>query len=376
MDIPINKPILDEEEISEVIKVLKQGSLTASLPEGGSNVRLFEREFALFVGVKNAIAVNSGTAALHLSLMALGVGPGDEVLVPSLTFVATANVVVLAGAKPVFVDVDPKTYTMDPKDLERKITERTKAIIPVHLYGLMADMDSIMSIADKHGISVIEDAAQAHGSELKGRRAGSIGIMGCFSFYPSKVMTTGEGGMVTTNNDYLASTLRSIRTHGQEWVNGELLATRIGGNYRMPEIEAAIGRVQLKKLPKFLEIRRRNAKILTDILNNVKQIELPIEPEGYTHNWYLYTIKFESHTLRDEVKKYLNSMGIGATIYYKTPIHLTPLYKKLLNTREGLLPVTEDLSRRLLSLPVHHGMSEEDAQRVAEAVKEAVIKYA
>ncbi|MHC1601056.1 MAG: DegT/DnrJ/EryC1/StrS family aminotransferase [Candidatus Nezhaarchaeales archaeon] len=376
MDIPINKPILDEEEISEVVKVLKQGSLTTSPPEGGPNVKLFEREFASFIGVKNAIAVNSGTAALHLSLMALGVGPGDEVLVPSLTFVATANVVLLVGAKPVFVDVDPKTYTMDPSDLERKMTEKTKAIIPVHLYGLMADMDSIMSIADKRGVPVIEDAAQAHGSELKGKRAGSIGIMGCFSFYPSKVMTTGEGGMITTNNDDMASILRSIRTHGQEWIGGELLVTRIGGNYRMPEIEAAIGRMQLKKLPKFLEARRRNAKILTDILNNIKQLELPVEPEGYTHNWYLYTIKFENQALRDKVKNHLNSMGIGATIYYKTPIHLMPLYKRLLNTREGLLPVTEELSRKLLSLPVHHGMSEEDAQRVAEAVKEAVIKYA
>jgi len=282
--------------------------------------------------------------------------------------------VLLVGAKPVFVDVDPKTYTMDPSDLERKVGERARAVIPVHLYGLMADMDSITSIAEERGIAVIEDAAQAHGSEMRGRRAGSLGLTGCFSFYPSKVMTTGEGGMITTNDVELAEALRSLRTHGQEWAGGELVVTRLGGNFRMPEIEAAIGRVQLRKLPKFLELRRRNAKLMTDLLQGLKGLDLPFEPEGYRHNWYLYTVKFEDPSLRDRVKDHLNRKGIGATIYYKTPVHLMPLYRKLLNTREGLLPVTEELSRRLLSLPVHHGMSEEDVRRVAEEVKEALGK--
>jgi len=374
MEVPINKPVLGEEEIAEVVKLLRQGALTSSSPEGGLNVRSFEEEFASFAGVKHAIAVNSGTAALCLSLLAIGVGPGDEVLVPSLTFVATANVVLLTGAKPVFVDVDPRTYTMDPSDLERKISERAKAVIPVHLYGLMADMDSINSIAEKRGIAVIEDAAQAHGSEMRGRRAGSLGVTGCFSFYPSKVMTTGEGGMITTNDVELAKALRSLRTHGQEWVGGELVVTRLGGNFRMPEVEAAIGRVQLRKLSKFLEIRRRNAKLMTDLLQGLKGLELPFEPEGYRHNWYLYTVKFEDPSLRDRVKDHLNRKGIGATVYYKTPVHLMPLYRKLLNTKEGLLPVSEELSRRLLSLPVHHGMGEEDVRRVAEEVKEALSK--
>jgi len=374
MEIPINKPLLGEEEIAEVVKLLRRGALTSSPPEGGSYVRSFEEEFASFVGVKSAVAVNSGTAALYLSLLAIGVGPGDEVLVPSLTFAATANAVLLVGAKPVFVDVDPKTYTMDPSDLERKVGERARAVIPVHLYGLMADMDSITSIAEERGIAVIEDAAQAHGSEMRGRRAGSLGLTGCFSFYPSKVMTTGEGGMITTNDVELAEALRSLRTHGQEWAGGELVVTRLGGNFRMPEIEAAIGRVQLRKLPKFLELRRRNAKLMTDLLQGLKGLDLPFEPEGYRHNWYLYTVKFEDPSLRDRVKDHLNRKGIGATIYYKTPVHLMPLYRKLLNTREGLLPVTEELSRRLLSLPVHHGMSEEDVRRVAEEVKEALGK--
>jgi len=374
MEIPINKPLLGEEEIAEVVKLLRQGALTSSPPEGGSCVRSFEEEFASFVGVKSAVAVSSGTAALYLSLLAIGVGPGDEVLVPSLTFAATANAVLLVGAKPVFVDVDPRTYTMDPSDLERKVSERTKAVIPVHLYGLMADMDSITSIAEKRGIAVIEDAAQAHGSEMRGRRAGSLGLTGCFSFYPSKVMTTGEGGVITTNDVELAKALRSLRTHGQEWVGGELVVTRLGGNFRMPEVEAAIGRVQLRKLPKFLEVRRRNAKLMTDLLQGLKGLDLPFEPEGYRHNWYLYTVKFEDPSLRDRVKDHLNRKGIGATVYYKTPVHLMPLYRKLLNTREGLLPVTEELSRRLLSLPVHHGMGEEDVRRVAEEVKEALSK--
>ncbi len=376
MDIPINKPVLGEEEIAEVAKLLRQGALTSPSPEGGLNVRLFEEEFASFVGARSAVAVNSGTAALYLSLLAIGVGPGDEVLVPSLTFVATANAVLLLGAKPVFVDVDSRTYTMDPSDLERKISERARAVIPVHLYGLMADMESITSMAEKRGIAVVEDAAQAHGSEIKGRRAGSLGLAGCFSFYPSKVMTTGEGGMITTNDVELASVLRSLRTHGQERVDGELVVTRLGGNFRMPEVEAAIGRAQLRKLPKFLEARRRNARLLTELLQGLKGVELPFEPEGYRHNWYLYTVKFENPRLRDMVKDYLNCRGIGAAIYYKTPVHLMPLYRKLFNTGEGLLPVTEELSRRLLSLPVHHGMSEEDVQRVAEAVKEALSKCA
>ncbi|MEM4576382.1 MAG: DegT/DnrJ/EryC1/StrS aminotransferase family protein [Candidatus Nezhaarchaeales archaeon] len=376
MNIPINKPVLGEEEVAEVAKLLSQGALTHSSPEGGHNVRLFEEEFASYIGTKNAVAVNSGTAALYISLMALGVGPGDEVILPSLTFVATANVVLLLGARPVFVDVDSKTYTMDPLDVERRISSRTKALIPVHLYGLMANMDSILSIAEKYGIPVVEDAAQAHGSEIRGKRAGSFGTSGCFSFYPSKVMTTGEGGMITTNDVELARTLRSIRTHGQEWVGDELVSTRLGGNFRMPEIEAAIGRVQLKKLPKFLEVRRRNAKIMTELLEPLNEVELPFEPEGYKHNWYLYTVKFRNATLRDKVKEHLNRKGIGAMVYYKTPVHLMPLYRRLLNTKEGLLPVTEELSRKLLSLPVHHGMSEGDVQRAAEAVREAVKIYA
>ena len=376
MEIPINKPDLGDEEVEEVVKVLRSGFLTSSPPEGGPQVKAFEAEFASFVGVKRCVAVNSGTAALQLSLMALGVGPGDEVLVPSLSFVATANAVLLVGAKPVFVDVNPETYTMDPRDLERKITPRAKAIMPVHLYGLMADMDSIMSIAERHKLLVVEDAAQAHGSKIRGVSAGAIGSAGCFSFYPSKVMTTGEGGMVTTNSDEIAEVVRSLRTHGQEWVEGELVSVRVGGNFRMPELEAAIGRVQLKKLPKFLEARRRNAKVMTDVLSGVREVVTPIEPEGYTHNWYLYTIKLSSPRLRDAVKDRLNSMGIGATIYYKTPIHLMPLYRRLLGTSEGMLPETERVSKLVLSIPVHHSMSSSEAQAVAEAVKEAVLRHA
>ncbi|MDI9619402.1 MAG: DegT/DnrJ/EryC1/StrS family aminotransferase [Candidatus Nezhaarchaeota archaeon] len=376
MNIPINKPVFDDEEIMEVVDVLRRGILTNSLPEGGPKVKLFEREFAAFIGVKEAVAVSSGTAALCLSLMALGIKQGDEVLVPSLTFVATANSVLLLGGKPVFVDVDPKTYTMDPTDAERKMTSRTKAIIPVHLYGLMADMDSIISVAERRGIPVVEDAAQAHGSQLKGRKAGSLGVAGCFSFYPSKVMATGEGGMITTGDSDLAASLRSIRTHGQEVVGNELLTARLGANFRMPEVEAAVGLVQLRKLPKFLEVRRRNAKIMSEVLDGIEGLELPFEPEGYVHNWYLYTVKLCSQRIRDKLQEALNLRGIGATVYYRTPVHLMPLYRRLFNLEEGLLPVTEDLSRRLLSIPVHHGMSEEDVLMVAEAIKKTLAELA
>jgi len=251
----INKPFLDEKEIHAAERVLRSGILT-SKSGSGSNVLRFEKAFSKFIGSKYSIALNSGTAALHSSLVAAGIGKNDEVIVPSFTFVATAEMVAFAGARPVFTDIDPKTYCINPTKVEEVITSRTKAIIPVHLYGLTADMDPLLEIAKNYDLVVIEDAAQAHGAKYKGRKAGFLGDMACFSFYGSKNMVTGEGGMVTTNNEEYDEKIRLVRNHGEERAYQSIM---IGHNYRMPELEAAIGLVQLHKLPKILENRKKNA---------------------------------------------------------------------------------------------------------------------
>ncbi|RLF15537.1 MAG: aminotransferase DegT [Thermoprotei archaeon] len=354
--IPINRPMLGDEELRAVEEVIKSGRLTEWRPAGGPLTREFERAFASYIGVKHAIAVNSGTAALHAALMAAGIGEGDEVIVPSLTFVATANAVLLVGARPVIVDVDLETYNVKVDEVKRALTDRTKAIIPVHLYGLTADMDPIMEVAEEEGLIVIEDAAQAHGAEYMGRKAGSLGHMACFSFYSTKVITTGEGGMITTNDDELAEKLRSIRTHGQREGYDTYM---LGHNYRMTELQAAIGIAQLKKISYFLEARRRNARILSETLSEVEGVSLPIEPRGYRHCWYLYTVRVREE-LRDMLVERLNAKGIGAAVYYRIPVHRTPLHEKVAR-RVGDLRNAEVASRTVLQLPVHPGVSEDQA---------------
>ncbi|MBI5228646.1 DegT/DnrJ/EryC1/StrS family aminotransferase [Candidatus Micrarchaeota archaeon] len=363
--IPIGKPLLGVEEIRSVLKVLESGVLSVPSTSGGPMIQAFEKTLAEYVRCKHAIAVNSGTSALSVSLMALGVKAGDEVIVPSFTYGATANTVLLLGAKPLFIDIDPKTYNMDPDLIEAKITGRTKAIVPVHLFGLCADMDLINEIAAIHGLHVIEDAAQALGSEYKGKKAGNLGDVGCFSFYPGKVMTTGEGGAITTNNDELALRMRMIRNHGQEKAYEFAV---LGSNYRMPEMEAAIGVEQLKKLPSFLEARRNNARRLGETLQFVSSLTLPFENELFKHNWYLYTIKLDASIDRDTVVQKLNADGIEARVYYSAPVHTTPLYRRLGFATEHL-PFTMEASKSIFSLPVHPGVSPQDVDFMTGAVK-------
>ncbi len=365
--IPINKPIIGKEEIEAVKKVLESGILTNASPAGGPMVKAFEEAFAKYIGVKYAVAVNSGTAALYAALLALNVKPGDEIIVPAFTFVATANVVLQVGAKPVFADIDLETYTIDPDDLRKKITDKTKAVIPVHLYGLPADMDPIMEIAEEHNIFVIEDAAQAHGSEYMGRKAGSLGHLGCFSFYPSKIITTGEGGMITTNHEEIAKRLRMIRTHGQVKGYDSVI---LGANLRMPEIEAAIGLVQLKKLEEFLALRRRNASMLTELLAELESVQLPKEPSGRKHNWYLYTVSVNP-AIRDKILDSLRSAGIGATVYYPKPIHKIPLYVSL-GYSSFKLPRCEKAAQSVMSLPVHPQVREKEIEFIARTLKKSL----
>ena len=365
--IPINKPQIDDEERQEILKVLDEGILTSASNFGGKRVQDFERLLADFLHVKHAIAVNSGTAALHASILAAGIKESDEILIPSFTFVATANSVACTGAKPVFVDIEKDTYTMDPLDLENKITKKTRAIIPVHLYGHPAKMDEIKEMANKHSIIVIEDACQSLGSTYDGKQTGTLGQMGCFSMYASKVLTSGEGGAITTDSDEFAEKLRMIRNHGM--VSG--YDTRIiGFNMRLPEISAAIAKTQMKKIQSMLDKRASNARKLGQLLSNKikdKNIVLPHENQRTKYNWYLYTVALNDS--RDKVKKFLNDSGIGATIYYDPPVHQTPFYSKFYN-RE--LEITEWASKSVLSLPVHPSITEKDLDFMANKVEEAI----
>ncbi len=360
-------PQIDEQEIEMVVKVLKSGLLTSLLGDGPM-VTQFENAFAKFVKAKHAIAVNSGTAALHLALLAADVASGDEVILPSFTFVSTAETVVWAGAKPVFVDIDPTTYNIDPEKIEEAITADTKAIMPVDLYGLSADMKAVEEIAQKHDLTVIEDAAQAHGALYNGKPPGNFADVACWSFYGSKNMTTGEGGMLTTDSDEIAEKVRCMRSHGEK---KEYQSVMIGHNYRMPEIEAAIGYTQLRKLPKFVEKRQSNAKHLTERLAKINRLQLPTEPPDYKHSWYLYTVrpKEADRIERDRVVDGLRKRAIGAAVYYPAPIHLMPYYRRFGKCR---LPETEKASQQVFSLPVHPGVTLEEIAYIADSVTQVL----
>jgi len=364
-------PQIGKEEIQMVSKVLKSRALTGRLGSGPM-ARKFEENFAKFVKAKHAVAVNSGTAALHLALWVAGIKTNDEVIVPSFTFISSAEAVALTGARPVFVDISPQTYNIDPEKIEAAVTENTGAIMPVDLYGLPAEMDTIREIAGKHNLMVIEDAAQAHGASYKGKPPGSFADIACWSFYASKNMTTGEGGMITTNNDEHADTLRVMRSHGE---TQEYVSTMLGHNYRMPEIEAAIGIAQLKKLPTFIEKRRRNAELLTEKLSGTKQLVLPSEPKGYRHSWYLYTVKIRKGDAkaRDKIVEDLRKQGVGASVYYHTPIHLMPYYQQF--GKYGL-PSTEKIAQRVFSLPVHPGVTTREIDYIANSVKQVLKRIA
>ncbi len=359
--VPINTPIMDKEEAEVVQKIMSERYFTDQSYEGGKYVREFEAALESYLNVKHVVAVSSGTSALIAALYAAKIEPGDEVIVPSLTFVATANAVKSVGAKPVFADID-NFYTIDSKEIRKKINKRVKAIMPVHLYGHVANMDEILEIADEYNIAVIEDAAQSLGSSFKGKMSGTLSKMGCFSFYPGKVMTTGEGGAVATNDDELADSLRKIRNHGFD-DKGNI--TGFGLNLRMPQINAAIGTVQLKRLPQFLIAREKNAftylKYLIDLSD---KITLPPIRDGAKYNWYLFTIL---HPNRQKAIEALKNAGIDARVYYDPPVHKTPAYNY-----GGPLPKTEMISKTTLSLPVNPLVNEDIIQKVSEILKESL----
>ncbi len=358
MKIAINIPLVGKEEISAVTSILRTGALTSAANHGGKHVQNFEKSASSFVQSKYAIAVNSGTAALQAALYALDIKNGDEVLVPSFTFVATANAIVSTGAKPVFVDILKENYTIDTDDLQKKITKKTRAIIPVHLYGNVANVKRLSEISKKYNLPIIEDAAQSLGSTYKGKHTGTFFDMGCYSMYPAKVMTSGEGGFIVTNNKKLRDKLLMIRNHGM--VHGYDTRT-FGLNLRLPEINAAIATIQMKKLPNFLKSRKKNAELLSKLISDLK-IKLPSQQKNENVNWYLYTIATEK---RDRLLKKLNEKGIGAASYYPTPVHKTPYYK--LKTK---LPVTDWAASHVVSLPIHPKVTQKNIEFIAKTLRD------
>jgi len=325
----------------------------------GPEVEALEREVALYSQCRFAVGVSSGTDALLAGLMALNVGPGDDVITTAYSFFATAGVIARLGARPVFVDIDASTFNINPREIEARITRRTRAIIPVHLYGQMADMDPILEIAKKQNISVIEDAAQAIGSEQGGRRAGSLGAMGCLSFFPSKNLGGfGDGGMVVTNNEELADRLVLLRNHGfRNKYHNEIL----GGNFRLDAIQAAVLRVKLKYLDRWTEGRQRNASLYRQ---EIRGAQLPLERPGGRHIYNQFVIRVSN---RDELIAHLKESGIGCEVYYPAPMHLQPCFADL-GYRKGDLPVSEEAARTTLALPIYPELTPEMIRYVANAV--------
>jgi dTDP-4-amino-4,6-dideoxygalactose transaminase len=357
--IPIAKPVVGEEEKALVLEVLGSGSLAQ-----GAMVARLEAEFAAYCGVKHAIATSNGTTALHLAVLGHGIGPGDEVITVPFTFIASANSVVYTGGRPVFVDIEPDSYNLDPDRIEAAITPRTRAIMPVHLYGNPADMPRIREIADRHGLLVIEDAAQAHGAEIGGRRIGAWGDSACFSFYPTKNMTTAEGGMITTDDDDLADRLRLLRAQG---MRKRYYHEVIGYNFRMTEIHAAIGVGQLHQVERFNAQRIANAAYLSAHLPPDK-VRAPVVRPGTRHVFHQYTVQVLPPLDRDAARSRLAELGVGSEIYYPLPVHRQQPYIER-GYGDEHYPVTEEMTRRVLSLPVHPQLSEADLAAIVAAVE-------
>jgi len=360
--IEIANTSVTEAEIESVVRVLRSGMLRQ-----GPQCEAFEREFGKKVGAKFCFSNANGTAALHLAYMAF-LKPGDEVLVPAFTFIATGSTVTIAGGKPVFCDIDPATGLLDLEDAARRVTPKTRAIVPVHLFGNVCDIDRVKAFAAKHKLVTVWDAAQAHGATWHGTDVGAFGDFACYSFYPTKNMFVGEGGIATTDNPEYADKLKFMRSHGQ---TGRYVHTMLGLNYRMTDVEAAIGREQLKLLDQRIGIRRRNAGLLSEGLSGVTGIRLLRVTPGAESAWHQYCIVVDEKTFgcsRDALAEKLNARGIGTGIHYPRGLHQQPVFEDLYGKQR--LPNTEALAQGILAIPVHHAVTADDARAIATAVRE------
>ncbi len=367
--IPLSRPDITEREIEAVVTVLRSPniSLGPRLPE-------FERRLAGYVGAKHAVATNSGTSALHLCVRGLGIHDGDEVITTPFSFIASANCVMFERAKPVFVDIDPVTLNIDVAHIEAAITPRTKAILPVHVFGLPVDMAAILEIARRHGLAVVEDACEALGAKVDGRRAGALGDCGTFAFYPNKQMTTGEGGVLVTNRDDIAHLAKSMRNQGRDEGMGWLAHARLGFNYRISDINCTLGIGQLERIEGILAARARVAAWYNELFAaEIPGVVTPCSPpEGATRSWFVYVAQLPkgyTELQRDALVKHLRSLGIGCNHYFP-PIHLQPFYTETFGYKPGDFPVTEDIGRRSIALPFFNRLCRDDVAIVVSELKQ------
>ena len=357
MKIPLSNPDISQKEIEAVLEVLKTPNLSL-----GPKLGEFESNFAAYVGTRHAIAVNSGTSGLHLCVKAMGLSDGDEVITTPFSFIASANCILFERAKPVFVDIRQDTLNIDEAKIEAKITKKTKAILPVHIFGYPSEMEKIQKIADKHGLKVIEDSCEAIGAKLNKKMSGSFGNAAVFAFYPNKQMTIGEGGMLVTDDDELARLARSMRNQGRDEGMGWLAHNRLGYNYRLSDINCALGIAQLSRISEILAKREKVAGIYNNMLAGVKELILPpLDTNQIKRSWFVYVVQLSkeySQSQRDAVVKKLRAAGIGCNVYFP-PIHLQPFYQKSFGFKKGDFPVTEQVSERAIALPFYNNLKKE-----------------
>lgn len=370
--IPVCEPLLGGKELEYVTDCLKTNWISSK----GKYIGEFEQKFADYCGCKYGISTTNGTTALHLALASLEIGPGDEVIVPTFTMIATVFAIVYTGATPVLVDAEPETWNIDTTKIEERMTPRTKAIMPVHIYGHPCDMDPIMEIAERHNLYVIEDAAEAHGAEYKGRKTGGIGHVNCFSFYANKIITTGEGGMVVTNDEKIAEKARRLKDLAHS-SGKRFLHTDIAFNYRMTNIQAAIGLAQFEEIDKFVEMRRAHAHLYNSLLKDIEGIRLPPEKEWAKNIYWMYSILIEDEfdMSRDELMEKLMEKGIETRTFF-IPVHQQPAFQKMNLFQGESYPVAEELSRKGLYLPSGSGLTTEQIEYICRTIKQIRKKQA
>ena len=374
MNIPLAKPDIGPQERQAVLEVLNSSTLSL-----GPKLAEFEEKIAKYTNVRYAVAVNSGTSALHLIIRALGIKDGDEVITTPFSFIASANCLLFERAKPVFVDIDPKTLNIDPDRVEEKITERTKAILAVDVFGQPADWDRLQEIANEHNLKLIEDSAEALGAEYKGKRAGSFGNAAVFAFYPNKQITTGEGGMVLTDSEEIARLCRSMRNQGGGEGSGWLDHERLGYNYRLSDINCALGIAQLERIEEILAKRDWVARLYNERLKEINDIKIPyISPKTTRMSWFVYVVRLSdgySRENRDYILQKLREKGIGCRNYF-SPIHLQPFYREMFGYKEGDFPVTESVATRTVALPFYGDLEEKKINYICATLREILAKGA